>query len=77
MAAGYEDVPVFAKIRWIQQNIETFLFFAKRNIKFSREQKIRNTREKVQLLLNYDKFSASLAYLTDISNHVNILNMKF
>ena len=57
------------------QNIETFLFFVKRNIKFSADE-TEETNEEYQLQSRDDKFISSLAFLTNISNNLNILNMK-
>ena len=57
------------------QNIERFIFFVKRNIKFSAEE-TEGTTEEYQLQSRDDKFIGSLAFLTNINNHLNILNVK-
>ena len=58
-----------------RKNIETFLCFEKRNIIFSAEEAEATTKQ-YQIQLSDDKFIGSLAFLTDISNHLNMLNLK-
>ncbi|XP_076804676.1 general transcription factor II-I repeat domain-containing protein 2-like [Clavelina lepadiformis] len=77
VGAEYEDVPLFSKIRWLSagKTLKHFFSLRKEILNFLQNE-IEGTTETYQIQLSDDKFIGSLAFLTDISNHFNILNMK-
>ena len=77
LEADYEDVPLFSKIRWLSAGKTLKHFFAlRKKILYFLQSETEATTKEYQIQLSDDKFNGSLAFLTDISNHLNKLNLK-
>ena len=77
LEADYEDVPLFSKIRWLSAGKTLKHFFAlRKEILYFLQSETEATTKEYQIQLSDDKFIGSLAFLTDISNHLNMLNLK-
>ena len=74
--AKYEDVPLYSKIRWLSAGNTLQHFFAlRREILFFLQDEVEGM-EKYETLLSDEKFIASLAFITDFTSQLNILNKK-
>ena len=77
MEADYEDVPLFSKIRWLSAGKTLKYFFAlRKEILYFLQSETETTTKEYQIQLSDDKFIGFLAFLTDIINHLNMLNLK-
>ena len=76
MEADYEDLPLFSKIRWLSAGKTLKHFFALGKEMYFLQSETEATTKEYQIQLSDDKFIGSLAFLTDISNHLNMLNFK-
>ena len=77
LEANYEDVPLFSKIRWLSAGKTLKHFFAlRKEILHFLQSETEATTKEYQIQLSDDKFIGSLAFLTDISNHLNMLNLE-
>ena len=76
LEADYDDVPLFSKIRWLGAGKTLKHFFALRKEIYFLQSETEATTKEYQIQLRDDKFIGSLAFLTDISNHLNMLNLK-
>ena len=77
LEADYEDVPLFSKIQWLSAGKTLKHFFAlRKEILYFLQSEKEATTKKYQIQSSDDKFIGSLAFLTDISNHLNMLNVK-
>ena len=76
MNAKYEDVPLYLKIRWWSAGNTLQHFFAlRKEILFFLQDEAEGI-EKYETLLSDAKFIASLAFITDFTSQLNILNKK-
>ena len=76
LEADHEDVPLFSKIRWLSAGKTLKHFFALRKEIYFLQSETEATTKEYQIQLGDDKFIGSLAFLTDISDHLNMLNLK-
>ena len=77
LEADYEDVPLFSKIRWLSAGKTLKHFFAlRKEILYFLQSETEATTKEYQIQVSDDKFIGSFAFLTDISNHLNMLNLK-
>ena len=77
MEADHEDVPLFSKIRWLSAGKTLKHFFAlRKEILYFLQSETEATTKEYQIQLGDNKFIGSLAFLTDISDHLNMLNLK-
>ena len=76
MNAKYEDVLRHSKIRWLSAGNTLQHFFAlHKEILFFLQDEVEGM-EKYETLLSDEKFIASLAFITDFTSQLNILNKK-
>ena len=74
--ATYEDVPLFANIRWLSAGNTLQNFYSLQNkISLFLHNEVKGS-EKYVILLSDEKFIAALAFITDFLTHLNILNKK-
>ena len=77
MNAKYEDVSLYSKIRWLSAGNTLQHFFAlRKEILFFLQDEVEGMK-KYETLLSDEKFIASLAFITDFTSQLNILNKKF
>ena len=77
LEADSEDVPLFSKIQWLSAGKTLKHFFAlRKEILYFMQSETEATTKEYQIKLSDDKFIGTLAFLTDISDHLNMLNLK-
>ena len=77
LEADYENVPLLSKIRWLSAGKTLKHFFALiKEILYFLQSETEATTKEYQIQLSHDEFIGFLAFLTDISNHLNMLNLK-
>ena len=78
LEADYEDVPRFSKIRWLSARKTLKHFFAlRKEILYFLQSEKEATNKKYQIQLSDDKFIGSLAFLTNINNHLLNNNQRY
>jgi hypothetical protein len=75
--AEYRDLPLHCEVRWLSAGKCLSRFFSLREeiLSFLRDEKIPKSEEFQQKLADGD-FLCALAFLTDITNHLNNLNLR-
>ena len=74
--AKYDDVPLYSKVRWLSAgNTLQHFFSLRKEILFFLRDEVEGM-EKYEILLSDEKFIASLAFVTDFTSQLNILNKK-
>lgn len=75
--AAYTDVPLYCEVRWLSAGkcLEKFFAIRKEILLFLQEVSIAKCDEYKFFLENLE-FLCELAFITDLTNHLNILNLK-
>jgi len=75
--AVYTDIPLYCEVRWLSAGKCLEKFFAIRKEIFLFLQKLSTTKcDEYKLFLEDLEFLCELAFITDLTNHLNILNLK-
>ena len=76
--AQFSDLPLHTSIRWLNAGKVSKLYFGLRKeiLSFFEEQLMHSTNN-FQAQLRSIKFLCGLAFLTDMTNHLNVLNLSW